>query len=217
MNLRDILQKRYATKKFNPDKTLTEAQVNDIKALLRLCPSSVNSQPWHFILTATPEGKARVAKGAEGGYAANHPKIMAASHVVLFCAKTDITDADLENVTQQEDRDGRFLKPEAKEMALKVRSFYADLHRNTWKDVSYWAQKQVYLNIGNLLLGAACLGVDAVPIEGVDLEALNQEFDLTEKGLNAVAVVALGFRADDDFNAQLPKSRFSEDELFTLL
>jgi nitroreductase/dihydropteridine reductase len=32
-----------------------------------------------------------------------------------------------------------------------------------------------------------------------------------------VAVVALGFHAEDDFNAQLPKSRFSEDELFTLL
>lgn len=217
MNLNDILNTRYATKKFAPTKRLTDEQFEQVKALLRLSPSSVNSQPWHFVLASSAEGKARLAKGAEGAYAANHPKIMEASHVVLFCAKTDISDAYLQKVTDQEDADGRFPKPEAKEMALKVRGFYADLHRKEWDDVACWTQKQVYLNIGNLLLGAGMLGIDAVPIEGVDLEVLNQEFDLPNQGLTAVAVVALGFHAEDDFNAQLPKSRFSEDELFTLL
>ncbi|PLA74294.1 oxygen-insensitive NAD(P)H nitroreductase [Hydrogenovibrio sp. SC-1] len=217
MNLETILKRRYATKKFDANQRLTDEQFKQVKSLLRLSPSSINSQPWHFVIADSEAGKARIAKGAEGAYASNQPKILDASHVVLFCAKTDISDAYLQKVTDQEDQDGRFPQSEAKAMALKIRGFYTDLHRKEWDDVACWTQKQVYLNIGNLLLGAGLIGVDAVPIEGVDLEVLNQEFDLSEQGLAAVAVVALGFHAEDDFNAQLPKSRFDEQELFTLL
>lgn len=217
MNLETILTRRYATKKFDANQRLTDEQFQQIKLLLRLSPSSINSQPWHFVIADSEVGKARIAKGAEGAYASNAPKIMDASHVVLFCAKTDISDDYLQKVTDQEDKDGRFPQAEAKAMALKVRGFYADLHRKEWDDVACWTQKQVYLNIGNLLLGAGLIGVDAVPIEGVDLDALNQEFGLSAQGLTAVAVVALGFHAEDDFNAQLPKSRFDEQALFTLL
>lgn len=217
MNLMETLNRRYATKKFDSSKRINDEQLTQIKALLRLSPSSINSQPWHFILACSEAGKARIAKGAEGAYASNYPKIMDASHAVLFCAKTDISDDYLQKITDQEDKDGRFPQADAKAMALKVRGFYADLHRKEWDDVACWTQKQVYLNIGNLLLGAGLIGVDAVPIEGVDLKMLNQEFDLTAQGLTAVAVVALGFHAEDDFNAQLPKSRLSEADLFTIL
>ena len=217
MSIVEVAKTRYATKKFDENKKISDSDFAQIKALLRLSPSSINSQPWHFILADSPNGKQRLAKGAEGAYSANHPKILAASHVVLFCAKTEITDEYLQQITDQEEKDGRFSNPEGKAMALKVRGFYTDLHRKEWDDVRCWTEKQVYLNIGNLLLGAGALGIDAVPIEGVDLEVLNQEFDLANKGLTAVAVVALGYQAAEDFNAKLPKSRFSDDVLFTQL
>jgi oxygen-insensitive NAD(P)H nitroreductase len=44
---------------------------------------------------------------------------------------------------------------------------------------------------------------------------LNEEFGLTEKGYKAVAVVSFGYRAADDFNAALPKSRFENEAIFT--
>jgi len=217
VNLSDVVLSRYATKKFDADKRIADADFEQIKALLRFSPSSINSQPWHFIIADNGAGKQRLAKGAEGAYSANHPKILDASHVVLFCAKTEVTDDYLQKVTDQEEVDGRFAKPEAKELAMKVRTFYTDLHRKDWNDVACWTQKQVYLNIGTVLLGAGILGIDAVPIEGVDLDVLNQEFDLSNQGLTAVAVVALGYRADEDANASLPKSRFPEKETFTIL
>jgi len=217
MDLIEIANRRYATKKFDGSQRISDGVFEQIQGLLRLSPSSVNSQPWHFIIAESETGKARIAKGAEGQYAANNPKILDASHVVLFCAKTDISDAYLQKITDQEEADGRFPKPEGKEMALKVRGFYADLHRKEQSDMACWTQNQVYLNMGNLLLGAAALGVDAVPIEGVDKDVLNEEFDLLSMGFSAVAVVALGYRAEDDFNAALPKSRLAEAELFTWL
>ena len=217
MNIVEVAKARYATKKFDPSKRISDEDFSQIKSLLRFSPSSINSQPWHFMIADSEQGKQRLAKGAEGAYSANHPKILDASHVILFCAKTEITDEYLQKITDQEDQDGRFPQAEAKELALKVREFYTDLHRKQWNDVECWTQKQVYLNIGTILLGAGTLGIDAVPIEGVDLGVMNREFDLSSKGLTAVAVVAMGYQAEDDFNAKLPKSRLPEEDLFTIL
>jgi nitroreductase/dihydropteridine reductase len=71
--------------------------------------------------------------------------------------------------------------------------------------------------MGSVLLAAGMLGIDAVPMEGVSLPVLNEEFGLLEKGFTAVGVVSFGYRADSDFNAQLPKSRLPEEEVFTIL
>lgn len=217
MTLKDSLINRYATKKFDPTQRLTSEQFEDIKALLRYSPSSVNLQPWHFIISDNQEGKARIAKGAEGNFSANYSKIMEASHVVLYCVKTDLSDDYLNKILEQEDADGRMLNDESKETVKNVRAFFADIHRksNVQNDTREWMEKQVYLNMGVLLMGAATLGIDAVPIEGVDIEALNQEFDLPAQGLSAVGVVALGYRDHEDFNAKLPKSRFAEEDIIS--
>ncbi len=217
MNLIDIAKSRYATKKFDASKRITDELFEQIKGLLRFSPSSVNSQPWHFVIAHKPETKKRMSKGTQGVYSANEPKVLDASHVILFCVKTDMSDDYLLHLLENEDKDGRFPNLESKEMVKKVRAFYADLHRKELHDAQSWMEKQVYLNLGTVLLGAGVLGLDAVPIEGVDVNVLNEEFGLTEQGYTAVALVALGYRAEDDFNATLPKSRLAEDEIFTVL
>lgn len=217
MNLTDILKRRYATKKFDSSKKISSEDFQQIKAALRLSPSSVNSQPWHFFIAQTDAAKQRFMCATQPPYNANHSKILDASHVILFCVKTDLQYEYLETITKQEQKDGRFPTQEAMQAALGVRKFYADLHLIDKQDVQCWMQNQVYLNIGNLLLSAAILGIDAVPIEGVDLNALDLEFSLNSQKLTAVAVVALGYGAEDDFNAALPKSRLPEESLITFL
>ncbi|MBN2866599.1 MAG: oxygen-insensitive NAD(P)H nitroreductase [Thiotrichales bacterium] len=217
MTLIEVAKRRYATKKFDSGKRISESDFKQIKALLRLSPSSVNSQPWHFIIADNLQAKQQLAKGTQGVYSANESKVLDASHVILFCAKTDISDAYLDNLLENEDKDGRFPNPESKEMVKKVRGFYADLHRKTLNDAVDWMEKQVYLNMGSVLLGAGVLGIDAVPIEGIDIDVLNQTFGLTDKGYCAVAMIALGYRDEADFNAALPKSRLPEKSIFTIL
>ena len=68
-------------------------------------------------------------------------------------------------------------------------------------------EKQVYLALGTLLLGAAALEIDATPIEGFDARVLNEALGLREQGMTSIVLVALGYRSADDFNAKLPKSR----------
>lgn len=183
MDIVSVALQRYSTKAFDPSKKLTAEEADKIKTLLQYSPSSTNSQPWHFIVASTEEGKARVAKSAAANYVFNERKMLDASHVVVFCAKTAMDDAWLERVVDQEEADGRFATPEAKAANDKGRRFFADMHRVSLKDDHQWMAKQVYLNVGNFLLGVAAMGLDAVPIEGFDAEVLDAEFGLKKKAI----------------------------------
>lgn len=217
MNLTEIANFRYSTKEFIADKKISDEDFQQIKSLMRMSASSVNAQPWHFIIANTDEGKSRISKGTQGMFIFNEAKVLNASHVILFCVKTDLTDDYLEHLLDVEDQDGRYAAQEHKDMMAGGRKLFADIHRNDLNDVRHWNEKQLYLNMGTVLLGAASLGIDAVPMEGIDAAALDAEFGLSEKGLAASAIISLGYRTETDFNADLPKSRLPEDEIFTVL
>ena len=217
MDIAQIAQTRYTTKAFDPDRKIPEAIIAQIRTLLRCSPSSVNSQPWHFVIAATTEAKTRLAKAAHGPFAYNEPKIRNASHVIVLCGRPRLDDAHLDAIIAQENRDGRFASPEAMATQNKSRRYYVGLHQNELKDERTWVERQVYLALGALLLGAGALNVDACPMEGFDSAALDAELGLTERGLTGLVLVALGYRGPDDFNAKLPKSRLPDEAIFTTL
>ncbi|EPU3936809.1 oxygen-insensitive NAD(P)H nitroreductase [Morganella morganii] len=217
MTITQAVMQRYSTKSFDPAKKISDEVMNSIKTLLRYSPSSVNIQPWHFIIAASEEGKNRIAASTRPGFEFNTAKITDASHVVLLCAKTDVDEAYMNSVLEQEDKDGRYATPEHKAMNNSGRTFFVNLHKETLGDLPHWAAKQVFLNMGTLLLGVSALGVDAVPMEGMDFNTLDTEFGLSAKGLAPVAVVSLGYRKEDDFNAALPKSRLPEAQIITVI
>ena len=217
MTITQAVMQRYSTKSFDPAQKISDEVMNSIKTLLRYSPSSVNIQPWHFIIAASEEGKNRIAASTRPGFEFNTAKITDASHVVLLCAKTDVDEAYMNSVLEQEDKDGRYATPEHKAMNNGGRTFFVNLHKETLGDLQHWAAKQVFLNMGTLLLGASALGVDAVPMEGMDFNTLDTEFGLSAKGLAPVAVVSLGYRKEDDFNAALPKSRLPEEQIMTVI
>ncbi|MEP3889470.1 MAG: oxygen-insensitive NAD(P)H nitroreductase [Hellea sp.] len=214
--------KRHTAKAYDESKTITAETVEKLKTLLRYSPSSTNAQPWHFILASTPKGKKRITKATEEKYPFNSPSILKASHVVVFASRLELTDEHLQAVLDQEEHDGRFeaeseeRKAERKASMDRGRRIFMNLHKHHFRDVQHWMDKQVYLNIGQFLLGAAALGIDATPMEGIDLEALDQEFGLRDKGYTSLVVVTLGYSdSENDYNANLPKSRLPLSRMLT--
>ena len=214
-NITEAMNWRYSTKEFDANKKISAADFQSLKDILRLSPSSTNIQPWHFVIADDEAGKARIAKGTQGMFDFNTAKVKDASHVIIFCSRIYADDEFLHEVLDKEDADGRFAEPKFKEQMHQVRKMFLDIRRYEQKDEPHWLVEQVYLNMGALLLGAATLGIDAVPMEGADLKALDEEFELRSKGYTAVAVISLGYRSEDDFNADLPKSRLSEARIIT--
>lgn len=218
MEVLQAAQRRHTVKAYDPARRVPAEVMQQIYGLLRNSPSSVNSQPWHFIVASTPEARERMARGAQGGYAYNTPKILDASHVILFCARTDMDDEHLAQVLEQEASDGRFRDEAAKAGQHNGRRGYVDLHRYSRKDMPQWLEKQVYLALGTAMLGAAMLGVDTTPMEGIDTAVLDKEFGLNEQGLASVVMLSLGYHhGESDFNAKLPKSRLGQEQVFTFL
>ena len=214
-NITEAMNWRYSTKEFDANKKISAADFQSLKDILRLSPSSTNIQPWHFVIADDETGKARIAKGTQGMFDFNTAKVKDASHVIIFCSRIYANDEFLHEVLDKEDADGRFAEPKFKEQMHQVRKMFLDIRRYEQKDEPHWLVEQVYLNMGALLLGAATLGIDTVPMEGADLKALDEEFELRSKGYTAVAVISRGYRSEDDFNADLPKSRLSEARIIT--
>lgn len=213
MDLMNVLQKRYSTKVFDSSKKFSDETVEKLESLLQLSPSSTNVQPWHFTVATSEEGKKRVAKASQGFFQFNEQKVLDASAVVVFSTKTDITDDYLLYVLDQESKDGRYTDETFKDNNHGGRKIFVDFHKYDFKDLQHWAEKQVYLNLGNFLLGVATMGIDALPMEGLDMKVLDQEFGLREKGFSSSIVVALGYGHESDFNAKLPKSRLDKKDI----
>ena len=210
-------KKRHTTKAYDPNRRIPDETVEKLKELLRFSPSSTNIQPWHFVIASTQEGKERVAKATEK-YPFNRPSILNASHVVVFASRLAVDEDYLQHVLEQEDKDGRFdADKETHKPAMHGgRSLFVNLHKQDFKDVQHWMDKQVYLNLGQFLLGAAALGVDATPMEGIEIPVLDAEFGLREKGYSALFVVPLGYHdPEQDYNASLPKSRLPYSDILT--
>jgi nitroreductase/dihydropteridine reductase len=215
MNIAQHSQRRHTTKAFDAGRIIPDASVELLCTLLRHSPSSVNSQPWHFILARSEEGKARIAKATQAGFAYNEAKVRNASHIVVLCTRTDMDPSHLHALLEQEQADGRFATPQAREGQSNSRNHYVNLHRYDQKDLQHWMEKQVYLALGSLLLGAETLGINACPMEGFDARILDAELGLHAQGLTSVVMVALGYSSSEDFNAKLPKSRLPSSSIFT--
>lgn len=214
MNVAQLATTRRTAKDFAPGRTLSADLLEPIRVLLRFTPSSVNSQPWHFVLATSADAKERLARAMPPPYAYNAPKVRNAALAVVFCVRAEMDDAHLAALLAQERRDGRFPDDSAAANQAKSRRAYVDLHRQRG-DVRGWMEKQVYLAVGGLLFGAAALGLDACPMEGFAAEVLDAELGLRERGLAATALVAVGWRGPDDWNAALPKSRLPAAAVFT--
>ena len=214
MDIALVARRRHSCKAFDAGTKIPPELFGQLRELLRWSPSSTNSQPWHFVVAATPEGKARVAESAHGLFAYNAPKIQDASHVVVLCARRDMEPEYLDALLAQEQADGRFDSEEARARQAQVRGFYVG-HQRTAGTLDAWMEKQVYLALGGLLLGAGALDIDACPMEGFDAALLDETLGLAARGFAARVIVALGYRSAGDFNAAAPKSRLPEAAVFS--
>jgi len=214
MDIVSVAKNRFTTKVYDATKKIPDEQFKQLQVLLRNSPSSVNSQPWHFIVAKSDETKERILPAIAEF---NRPRVKDASHIVIFCARTEFSEAHLQNLLNKEEKDGRLPSAEGKQAQDNGRRFFVGLNNTSPEALLSWESKQIYIALGTLILGAAAIGIDSTPIEGFDKEKMDEVLGLKEKGFTSVVVASLGYHSKNDFNAQLPKSRLPDDEIFTIL
>lgn len=198
---------RYATKKFNSEHHISDADIEKLLEAIRLSASSYGLQPYHVFVITDGELRQKLKPSSWG-----QGQITDASHLIVFANQTDfdaqLIDGYINNVSETRNIPEDGLKGYGDFMKSKLLELPKDIKAE-------WAAKQTYLAVGNLLSAAASLKIDTCPMEGFEPKAYNEALGLTEKGLNAAVVVALGYRSEEDETQYYKKVRQSKEELFT--
>jgi nitroreductase/dihydropteridine reductase len=215
MNL-DQLMNKHLTRYFDPSKTIPEETLQQLLKFLRSTPSSVNVQPNHFYVLATPEGKERLANNLGERFRDNAEKILNASHTIILTTRADLPDTHLEAVFAKERADGRFPDPAKQELWESMTRDFLSLRTYGYKDLNHWMEKQTYMVLGMTMMAAAELGVEATPLEGFDPTSVDKAFKIRETGHTTTVLLALGY-PDLAKAYSGPISRFEADRLFTFV
>jgi nitroreductase/dihydropteridine reductase len=217
VNLAQLAESGHFTKVFDPSRTIPEAEFDLLVKFLYSIPQSCNVQSSHFIIAANQQTRARIAGALGEGFGINTPKLLNASHVIVFATRQNLSDEYLDELHAQEVADDKFPNEALENQWKAVVRGWVNLHRYDAKDLNHWMEKQTYLGLGMMLMAADEMGINAIPLEGFDSRSLDAELGLRERGFTASVLLALGYRAESDFYLKTPKSRLPMERHFTFL
>jgi nitroreductase len=206
MSLVKAMEWRYATKKYDTSKQLSNEQFDELLTSVQLAPSSYGLQPYKFITVSDPAKLEQISRAAFG-----QPQITTASKVLVIAVETNISDETVKNYIDKAAvaRNTERVNLEAREQFVNSR--LALLSPDQKID---WAEKQAFLAIGILVSAAAEAGIDASPMEGFDPHQVDEILDLKAQHLQTALLFALGYRSPEDEFANIPKVRKTKAELF---
>ena len=203
---------RHATKKYDASKKIPQEDLDVLFEAMRLSASSINSQPWKFVVIESNEAKKRMSKTFAQKHQYNQPHVFDSSQIILFGYNPHYTRDDYAQVVDKGIEDKR-IKSEDRESAFGVFMF-AELNTDETGNTSGWTKAQTYLALGNTLHTLARLKIDSTPMEGIDTDLVNEEFKKELDGYQCDVALAIGYHhPEDDYNAKLPKSRHRLDSI----
>ncbi|MDD5140456.1 MAG: NAD(P)H-dependent oxidoreductase [Verrucomicrobiales bacterium] len=197
---------RYATKVFDANKKIPADVWQTLEQSLVLTPTSYGLQPYKFLVINDPAKRAELLP-----HSWNQHQVVDASHFVVFTARTEMKEADVDKLIKRT-TDLRRL-PAGALNAYRGMMLSNVVNGPRGKIAHEWATRQAYIALGNLMTCAAVLGVDACPMEGLNPPEYDKILNLAGSGYATVMACALGYRAAEDKNASLAKVRYETKDL----
>lgn len=208
MELIKILKWRYATKTFS-NKKVSDEILERIVSAINLSASSFGIQPYKLLIVENPDVRKKLST-----YSFN-PQITQASHLLVFAAFDSIKEETIEKYIE--------LIAKVREIPIENLSVFKEKALNglllkSDEDNFIWATKQAYIALGTGMIAAAAERVDATPMEGFNADKFDEILRLKENGLRSVALLALGYRDEqNDPNVRLKKVRWPKEEFVSTL
>ena len=198
------LRWRYATKKFDPTRTIAPEIWAALEQALVLTPSSYGLQPWKFFVITKPEMKAKLPAHSWG-----QRQPQDCSHMVVFAIKSLAGEADIDRyLTRVAEVRGQTVAALANFKKMMMGSLTSPAF-----PIDEWATRQVYIALGQFMSAAAMMGVDTCPMEGIDPAKYDEVLGIEALGYHTVVACPAGYRAADDKQAAIPKVRFRTEDV----
>ncbi|PID86437.1 NAD(P)H-dependent oxidoreductase [Candidatus Gracilibacteria bacterium] len=205
-SLLSALKWRYAVKKFDANKKVSETDLQELVEAFILTPSSFGLQPWKLIYVEDIKKREEISK-----YCYNDSQILDSSGVFVFARNTDISSKLIDKFI-----DFIVEKTKIQKQALEgyeniMKGFILGLSK---LEKEFWAEKQVMIALGNVMNVCALKQIDSCPIEGFQKEKLDEILSLKEKGLASVVLLPIGYRDENDGHLKKGKIRYNKQMMF---
>ena len=199
---------RFATKKFDATKKVSDTDLAKIIEAVRKAPTSLGMQTLHVYVITNPEVRAKLLPVSYG-----QTQVTDASALLVFCVRTDVSSRADQVINTMLGATPE--APASEEAKASVKAYSDMMHGSvdklTPEQVFGWTARQAYIALGFGLAAAAELQIDSCPMEGFNNQAVDEILALPAH-LKSVAFLAVGYRAEEPAH---PKFRFPESELFT--
>jgi nitroreductase len=205
MNSIDNLKWRYAVKKFDHHKILSDNQINILKQAFNLTASSYGLQPIKLVVVKNKDIQKELVL-----HSWNQQQVSQASHLLVICVDTKLDETDVEKYFERV----KEIRNTPDEIINSFKEYLkTTISGKTKEDLLSWGKNQAYLALGNLLTVCANEKIDSCPMEGFIPEKYDEVLGLKEKNLSSVLVLPVGYRAEDDIMTQQKKVRKNIDEI----
>jgi len=205
MNSIDNLKWRYAVKKFDHHKILSDNQINILKQAFNLTASSYGLQPIKLVVVKNKDIQKELVL-----HSWNQQQVSQASHLLVICVDTKLDETDVEKYFERV----KEIRNTPDEIINSFKEYLkTTISGKTTEDLLSWGKNQAYLALGNLLTVCANEKIDSCPMEGFIPEKYDEVLGLKEKNLSSVLVLPVGYRAEDDIMTQQKKVRKNIDEI----
>ncbi|WP_116105984.1 NAD(P)H-dependent oxidoreductase [Lewinella sp. IMCC34191] len=206
MEFLESLQWRYATKRFDTDRQVSDEDVRKLQEAVNLAATSFGLQPFRVMVVQDPELKEQLRTASY-----NQPQLTESSHVFVFCAMKEMPpehiDAYMDRTAEVHDVPREQLNDYASYMKGSVAG-------KSVESIEAWNKRQVYIALGTLLAAAAEMRIDTCPMEGFDAGEYDRILGLTERGLTATVIAPVGYRSQEDATQHKAKVRVPLEEMF---
>ncbi|WP_354625756.1 NAD(P)H-dependent oxidoreductase [Psychromonas sp. MME2] len=211
------LNSRYTAKKYDPSKRISDENMDVIKEALCLSASSINSQPWKFIIIESEQAKQRFHDTFANMHQFNQPHAKAASHIILFAHNPHYSLDDYKKVVDAEVSSGH-LPASMYDTMLNGAFSFVQTNTDATGFNGHWTKAQTYLALGNTLHVLARLGIASTPMEGVDSQLIGKIFKEELAGFQCDVALAMGYSLqEEDYNYGLPKARLAMQDVLMVL
>ena len=216
MSIIHSLEWRYATKKFDPNRKVSNQDISTLKRAIQLAPSSYGFQLYKIIIVKDQATKESLVK-----HSYYQSQVRDYSHLFVFCSyktvKPEHVDEFIDLMKEARTHDKEGMKQKLKSTAkMKAYSVIAktDLGSRDPKDAEEWMKRQCYIALGNLMATCAEMRIDSCPFEGFKSKEYDRILGLTDRNLTSAVLCPVGYRSPDDDHQHRTKVRKPKERLF---
>ena len=210
MSLIESLNWRYATTKFDSSKTISDVEVDKLKEITKLSPSSWGFQFYKVLVVSDDKLKQQLLPTAY-----NQSQIVDCSHLFIFCSYKSVFESDIDQMIEEfhhlRANDENYSKESTDKYASGAKK--SILNMNQAKQLE-WLKKQCYIALGQLMVGCADMRIDSCPMEGFKSDEVDEILDLHSQNLTSVVLLPTGYRSAEDKYQHKTKVRKPNNLLF---